>query len=59
MAGESCSASFQWSRGRVFDEQIATVLYEMAVEEGEATVTAVKRAPRTKYKPKPLSTVRC
>lgn len=59
MAGEFCSASFQWSRGRVFDEQIATVLYEMAVEEGEATVTAVKRAPRTKYKPKPLSTVRC
>lgn len=30
---------FLWARNRLFDHQVATVLFEMCVEAGQATVT--------------------
>lgn len=30
---------FLWARNRLFDHQVATLLFEMCVEAGQATVT--------------------
>ena len=36
---------FSWERGRLFDHTAATVLYEMCVEEPQATVTKASTTP--------------
>lgn len=54
---ERARAQFEWARGRLFDRLACVVLYEMCVEEPEATVVAVNRRRTTRAKPIPLATV--
>ncbi|KAL3140647.1 hypothetical protein ABBQ32_005213 [Trebouxia sp. C0010 RCD-2024] len=48
---------FSWDRGRLFDHTAATLLYEMCVEEPQATVTKVQGKERRRQPPVPLSTL--
>ncbi|XP_048335697.2 DNA topoisomerase 3-alpha [Ziziphus jujuba] len=50
-------ASFSWMRGHLFDYTCAVVVYEMCVQEPNATVTKVKKQEKLKYPPYPLNTV--
>ena len=36
---------FSWDRGRLFDHTAATLMYEMCVEEPQATVTKARTNP--------------
>lgn len=58
--------SFTWSRGRIFDQYVASVLYESCVEDAmagtpddvpRAHVTGVRKNQRRRWKPLPLATV--
>jgi len=57
---------FSWARGRVFDQYVASVLYEACVEDAvsespdgvpRAVVTGVRKNQRRRWKPLPLATV--
>lgn len=48
---------FQWARGRLFDHQMALLLYEMCLFAGSATVTNVIGEQKTRRAPVPLSTL--
>ena len=50
-------AKFSWSRKRVYDHTIATVLYEMTCLATTFTVTDMRGYDRTRTKPLPLTTV--
>ncbi|CAI0428074.1 unnamed protein product, partial [Linum tenue] len=50
-------ATFNWTRGHLFDYISVVTLYEMCVEEPTATVTKVQKQERLKHPPFPLSTV--
>lgn len=49
--------SFSWERYRLFDHMAALILYEMCIDNPEATVIQVSRKPKSKWRPLPLSTV--
>ncbi len=49
--------SFSWERYRLFDYMTALILYEMCIDNPEATVVQVSRKPKSKWRPLPLSTV--
>ncbi|KAG7553551.1 hypothetical protein FFLO_03058 [Filobasidium floriforme] len=51
------NVQFKWSRGHLFDFEMAVVLYEICVESPMARVTNVKTKPTQKWKPLPLTTV--
>ncbi|ETO34020.1 DNA topoisomerase III [Reticulomyxa filosa] len=51
------TALFKWSRGKVFDQTIVTILAGIVVENSTAVVTAVENKFREKLRPKPLETV--
>nr|PIM04076.1 DNA topoisomerase family protein [Toxoplasma gondii COUG] len=51
------SIDFTWERQRLFDQLAVLVLYEMCLENPEATVTDVRGTERTKQRPVPLCTV--
>jgi DNA topoisomerase-3 len=40
---------FKWKRNRLFDQQAAVVVYEVCLQNPEATVTAVINKPTTKW----------
>eukprot|EP00892_Ulva_mutabilis_P010500 jgi/Ulvmu1/7822/UM004_0051.1 len=48
---------FNWARNRLFDHQIALILFEMCVDDGTATVTKVDGQQKTRRAPLPLSTL--
>lgn len=57
---------FTWDRGRIFDQYVASVLYEACVEDAmagtpddvpRAHVTGVRKNQRRRWKPLPLATV--
>ncbi|PKI79440.1 hypothetical protein CRG98_000187 [Punica granatum] len=50
-------ATFNWTRGHLFDYTCAVILYEMCVEEPSATVTKVRQQEKHKYPPHPLNTI--
>ncbi|KAL4183811.1 hypothetical protein AMTRI_Chr11g156980 [Amborella trichopoda] len=50
-------ATFNWTRGHLFDYSCALIIYEMCVEEPTATVKKVSHQERRKYPPHPLSTL--
>jgi DNA topoisomerase-3 len=43
------NVQFKWNRGHVFDFEMTFVLYELCVENPEATVTQVKTKPTQKW----------
>ncbi|GMH10402.1 hypothetical protein Nepgr_012243 [Nepenthes gracilis] len=51
------TASFTWIRGHMFDYTCAVIIYEMCVQEPNATVTKVKQQEKLKYPPYPLNTI--
>ncbi|KAK9040294.1 hypothetical protein V6N11_015465 [Hibiscus sabdariffa] len=50
-------ATFNWMRGHLFDYTCAVIVYEMCVQEPNATVTKVQHQEKLKYPPYPLSTI--
>lgn len=48
---------FAWSRERLFDQLSASVIYELVVEAGEATVVDVSGSDVSRYKPVPMNSV--
>lgn len=54
---EEDQTEFTWRRGRLFDLDIALVLYEFVLENVMATVTKVTKKNVKKWKPLPLTTV--
>ncbi|XP_010025764.2 DNA topoisomerase 3-alpha isoform X2 [Eucalyptus grandis] len=50
-------ATFNWTRGHLFDYTCAVIIYEMCVEEPPATVAGVRQQEKYKYPPHPLSTI--
>jgi len=54
---DSKIAEFTWSRGRVFDRMICTVLAQILHEAQVTTVTGVVRKEKRKYCPYPLATI--
>ncbi|KAL3729034.1 hypothetical protein ACJRO7_033606 [Eucalyptus globulus] len=50
-------ATFNWTRGHLFDYTCAVIIYEMCVEEPSATVAGVRQQEKYKYPPHPLSTI--
>ncbi|KZO95763.1 prokaryotic type I DNA topoisomerase [Calocera viscosa TUFC12733] len=48
---------FTWRRGHIFDFGATVALYEVCVENPEATVEEVTKKPTKKWKPLPLTTV--
>ncbi|KAE9604181.1 putative DNA topoisomerase transcription factor interactor and regulator CCHC(Zn) family [Lupinus albus] len=50
-------ANFSWMRGHLFDYTCATIIYEMCIEEPNATVTNVRQQEKLKYPPYPLNTI--
>lgn len=48
---------FSWSRERLFDQLAASVIYELVVEAGEATVVSVTGNDTSRYKPLPMNSV--
>ncbi|XP_007048480.2 PREDICTED: DNA topoisomerase 3-alpha isoform X2 [Theobroma cacao] len=50
-------ATFNWMRGHLFDHTCAVIVYEMCVQEPNATVTKVRHQEKLKYPPYPLSTI--
>eukprot|EP00798_Chlamydomonas_sp_ICE-L_P013708 gene13708-19601_t len=57
MDKKPASCKFDWTRGRLFDEDAASMLYEMCLEEPIATVESVHGQQRTRQAPAPLSTM--
>ncbi|EOR02841.1 hypothetical protein E3P92_03141 [Wallemia ichthyophaga] len=55
--GRKKAVTFNWKRDRLFDAQIAFLLYERCITNPTARVTKVETKPHTKYKPYPLTTV--
>ena len=55
--GKVKSISFDWDRGRCFEELISIVIYEMCLEVGQAIVTKVQHNIRTRNRPTPLNTI--
>lgn len=51
------ACDFSWRRGRLFDKDAATVLYEVCAEEPVATVLSNEGRERLRYAPPPLSTL--
>ncbi|KAL4352053.1 hypothetical protein GQ457_06G035210 [Hibiscus cannabinus] len=50
-------ATFNWMRGHLFDYTCAVIVYEMCVQEPNATVSKVQHQEKLKYPPYPLSTI--
>ncbi|KAF5745103.1 DNA topoisomerase 3-alpha isoform X1 [Tripterygium wilfordii] len=50
-------ATFNWMRGRLFDYTSAVIIYEMCVQEPNATVRKVQQQEKLKYPPYPLNTI--
>ena len=48
-AGILGKVEFKWKRNRLFDQQAAVVVYEVCLQNPEATVTAVINKPTTKW----------
>ena len=46
---DNITAKFNWSRGHLFDQQFALVLYERCVDDPMATVLSVDRRPKSKW----------
>jgi DNA topoisomerase III len=59
--GSSSSSSrpinFTWKRGRLYDQLLTSVLYEMCLDDGQAVVTSMEGRPKNKWRPVPLATV--
>jgi DNA topoisomerase III len=49
--------NFTWKRGRLYDQLLTTVLYEMCLDDGQAVVTSMEGRPKNKWRPVPLATV--
>ncbi|KAJ3393884.1 DNA topoisomerase [Entophlyctis sp. JEL0112] len=54
---DDSQCSFLWERPALFNHRIATSIYETCVENPVATVTAVSKRPKEKWKPLPLTTI--
>ncbi len=52
------TATFNWERGRLFDQAVVTALYEECIKGRVANVTHVATKPKLKYRPFPLTTVK-
>ena len=48
---------FTWKRQRLYDQLLATILYETCVEDGTAVVVSLQGGPKNKWRPVPLATV--
>ncbi|KAL6046567.1 DNA topoisomerase 3-alpha, variant 2 [Balamuthia mandrillaris] len=48
----------RWKRHRLFDKLACLVIYEMCLENPEATVASITKKPVRKWRPFPLTTVR-
>ena len=48
---------FNWKRGRLYDQTLATALYESCLDAGPATVVSMQGRPQNKWRPVPLATV--
>jgi DNA topoisomerase III len=46
---DGVAGTFHWRRDRLFDEQLATVLYEKCTEAGQGTVTSVQCKPTSRW----------
>eukprot|EP00977_Amphora_coffeiformis_P014604 scaffold4097_cov166-Amphora_coffeaeformis.AAC.61 len=46
-----------WKRGHLYDQWLATVLYEHCLDAGRAVVTSLTGRPKNKWRPVPLATV--
>lgn len=54
---EGKRAVFSWSRNRLFDRAIVTILYERCLATKEAQVSKIMEKATSKWKPLPLTTV--
>eukprot|EP00842_Homolaphlyctis_polyrhiza_P006873 jgi/Hompol1/775/HPOL_002573-RA len=54
---DGIKASFNWSRGHLFDQHLVLVLYEMCVDDPVGTIVNVNAKPKSKWAPLPLTTV--
>ena len=48
---------FTWKRGRLYDQTLATILYETCVDAGPAIVISIQGRPQNRWRPVPLATV--
>lgn len=46
---DTCTANFNWERGRLFDYSSCFVIYEMCTESPEATVLSVTQKKKDKW----------
>lgn len=49
--------TFHWSRNRLFDRAIVTILFEKCIAAKSATVTNIQQKSTSKWRPLPLTTV--
>ncbi|GAA5894632.1 hypothetical protein JCM5296_002915 [Sporobolomyces johnsonii] len=54
---EGSSTSFTWRRGRLYDRQVAQVVFDLCEAQPTATVLSQQTKPTQKWKPLPLTTV--
>ncbi|GAA5937946.1 hypothetical protein JCM1841_005033 [Sporobolomyces salmonicolor] len=55
--GEGSSTSFNWRRRRLYDRQVAQVVFDLCEAQPTATVLSQQTKPTQKWKPLPLTTV--
>jgi len=54
---EGCTTQFEWSRGRLFDQNFAESLYDLCTRANVATVVSVDGQESKKWPPHPLNTI--
>ncbi|GAA5824127.1 hypothetical protein JCM5353_006152 [Sporobolomyces roseus] len=54
---EDSTTGFTWRRGRLYDQQVAQVIFSMCEAQPIATVLSQQTKPTQKWKPLPLTTV--
>lgn len=57
MSKQGNAATFNWTRGRLFDRASVVILYERCLSAKTAKVAKVQEKPTKKWKPLPLTTV--
>lgn len=54
---DGCKVTFNWLRGRLFSQIIASAIHESLVHARRAKVIDIKTKPKSKWRPEPLETV--
>lgn len=54
---DNLQTRYSWARNRLFDRMSCAILFDKCSASSEATITSIKTAPTSKWRPLPLTTV--